>query len=79
MNQSCASGGMISWYVRWFVRIAKAAIEADLDSVLSSSRSIVTTDGGRIVPPMAHVKGELLLRSAQDDSLAFRLGFGACD
>jgi hypothetical protein len=60
--------------VLWFIKLARAAIEADLGSTLWSLRSVVAADGNRIVPPMADVEGELLLRSAHDDSLASRLG-----
>lgn len=60
--------------VRWFIKLARAAIEAGLGSTLWSLRAVVAADGTRIVPPMADVEGELLLRSAQNDSLAFRLG-----
>jgi hypothetical protein len=60
--------------VRWFIKLARAAIEADLGEDLWSLRSVVASGGNRIVPPMADVEGELLLRSPQNDSLAFRLG-----
>ncbi len=60
--------------VRWFIKLARAAIEADLGNTLWSLRSVVAANGNRIVPPMADVEGELLLRSAHDDSLAARIG-----
>lgn len=60
--------------VHWFIKLARAAIEADLGDTLWELRSVVTADGKRIVPPLASVEGELLLRSAQNDSLASRLG-----
>src|SRR5262249_115429 len=37
-------------------------------------RSIVAANGDRIVPPMPHVEGELLLRRDHTQSLASRLG-----
>ncbi|MGH3079628.1 MAG: sacsin N-terminal ATP-binding-like domain-containing protein [Gaiellaceae bacterium] len=59
---------------RWFIKLARAAIEADLETTLWSQRCIVTADGERIVPPLPQVEGELLLRSARQRSLAIRLG-----
>ncbi len=50
--------------VRWFIKLGRAAIEADLGDTLWDLRSVVTVSGKRIVPPLASVEGELLLRSA---------------
>jgi hypothetical protein len=61
-------------HVKWFIRLARAAIEADLGTTLWQLRSVLAADGRRIVPPMAHVEGELLLRRAESNSLAVRLG-----
>ena len=60
--------------VRWFIKLARAAIEAGLGNILESLPSVVTSDAKRIVPPVPDTEGELLLRTAQNDSLASRLG-----
>lgn len=60
--------------VRWFIKLSRAAIEAELGQTLWLKRAVVTNDGTRIVPPMAHHEGELLLRSAGQNAIAARLG-----
>jgi len=60
--------------VRWFIKLARAAIDANLGSTLWLQRSILTAESRRIVPPQADEEEELLLRSAQPDSFASRLG-----
>jgi hypothetical protein len=57
---------------RWFIKLARAALERNLGGRLWSQRSVMTTDGTRIVPPMPD-EGRLLLRHARDESLAARL------
>jgi len=60
--------------VRWFIKLGRAAIDADLGDVLWNLRSVITAYGKRIVPPLADNEGELLLRTAERDSLASRVG-----
>ncbi len=60
--------------VRWFIKLARAALDEDLGEQLWYRRSVLTADDRRIVPPTPHVEGQLLLRSARPDSLASRLG-----
>ncbi len=60
--------------VRWFIRLARAAIDAGHGETLWSRRSVITAEGERIVPPMPNCEGELLLRRAQRRSLAWRIG-----
>ena len=61
--------------VKWFIKLACAGVEAGLGRHMWSQRCIITADGKRIVPPLPHYEGELLLRQAHDNSLAARLGF----
>jgi hypothetical protein len=58
---------------KWFIRLARATIDASLGTTLWNQRSVVTAEGVRIVPPMADVEGELLLLGAPRGSLAIRL------
>ncbi len=60
--------------VQWFIRMARAALDEDLGDTLWHQRSILTKDDCRIVPPMPHLEGTLLLRSDRQNSLASRLG-----
>lgn len=60
--------------VNWFISLGRAAIDADLGEKLWVLRSVVATSGERIVPPLPHFEGELLLRKERKDSLAARLG-----
>jgi hypothetical protein len=60
--------------VQWFIKLARAALEEELGRTLWSQRSVVALGGMRIVPPMPHVEGQLLLRHPHDESLAARLG-----
>ena len=60
--------------VRWFIKLARAALEEDLGGRLSLLRSVLTADDRRIVPPMPDHGGKLLLKSGEQDSLASRLG-----
>jgi hypothetical protein len=60
--------------VKWFIRLAQAGLEDALGETLWKQRSIVAATGERIVPPMPHVEGELLLRHDYPESLASRLG-----
>jgi len=60
--------------VDWFMRLANAALLEDLGSTIWLQKSIVTSDGSRIVPPMPHHEGEVLTKTEHRDALAFRLG-----
>ena len=60
--------------VSWFIRFARAAIGADEGEALSWRRSIILTDGSRVIPPAPHVEAELLVRNVAAGSLAARLG-----
>lgn len=61
--------------IKWFIKLARAGVEAGLGQRLWNQRCIVTAAGERIVPPLPHHEGELLLRHADGESLAARLGF----
>jgi hypothetical protein len=61
--------------VMWYIKLARAGVEANRGQRMWNQRSIVTADGGRIVPPLPSHEGELLLRQTQDNSLAAQLHF----
>ena len=60
--------------VDWFVKLAHAALDENLGNTIWNQKSIVTSDGTRIVPPMPSHEGEVLTTTEHGDSLAFRLG-----
>jgi hypothetical protein len=60
--------------VSWFIKLACAALEDDLGGDLWLLRSVITSDGTRIVPPLPGYEGELLLKKSESDSLASNLG-----
>ena len=57
--------------VDWFIRLAHAALDEDLGTKIRLQKSIVTSVGSRIVPPMPHHEGEVLTKTEQRGSLAF--------
>lgn len=59
--------------VDWLIRLARAGIESGLGETLRNKRCVLTNDEARIVPPLPHYEGELLLRKLSPDSLATRL------
>lgn len=59
--------------VDWLIRLARAGIESGLGETLWNKRCVLTNDGNRIVPPLPHYEGELLIRKLPPDSLATRL------
>jgi hypothetical protein len=61
--------------IKWFIKLACAGVEAGFGRDMWYQRCVITADGKRIVPPLPHHEGELLLRHAQHNSLAARLGF----
>ena len=60
--------------VDWFIRLAHAALDEDLGPKIWLQKSIVTSVGSRIVPPKPPHEGEVLTKTEQRGSLAFRLG-----
>jgi hypothetical protein len=61
--------------VKWFIKLARAGVEAGLGEEMWLQRCVITAVGERIVPPLPEDEGELLLRQVQDNALATRLGF----
>lgn len=59
---------------RWFIKLARAALDKGLSEHILNQRSVVTADNRRIVPPMPHHEGQLLLRLEHPEALVFRLG-----
>ncbi len=60
--------------VDWFMKLAHAALDENLGDTIWLQKSIVISDGSRIVPPMPHHEGEVLTTAEHGDSLIFRLG-----
>ncbi len=60
--------------VDWFIKLAHAALEENLGSTIYLQKSVVTSDGSRIVPPLPNYEGKVLTTTEHGDLLAFRLG-----